>query len=93
MISKIAARTRHAQGMTRPENPNDHLPSRPSTKTQPHKQRAEERIANALGIVAILLEHDDAYLPIFLRLEAELQASDKRKAALARARAFLKVQA
>lgn len=52
-------------------------------------QSAEQRIENALRIVAELLEQDDSYLPIFLRLEAELKKVDARSAALNRARAYL----
>ena len=48
----------------------------------------EERVRNALGIVATLLEHDEAYLPIFLRLETELQALERKRDALDRARAM-----
>lgn len=58
---------------------------------QPHAQKSlEERIENALRVVAELLERDEAYLPIFLRLEAERDKLDARRAALDRARAVLK---
>lgn len=53
------------------------------------KWRLEDRIENALHIVAALLEHDEAYLPIFLRLEAELDKAAARQSALSRARARL----
>lgn len=58
---------------------------------QPHGQRSlEARIENALRVVAELLEQDEAYLPIFLRLEAERDKLDARRAALDRARAVLR---
>jgi hypothetical protein len=58
---------------------------------QQHEQRSlEERIANALRVVAELIEQDEAYLPIFLRLEAERDKLDTRRAALDRARAVLR---
>ena len=50
---------------------------------------AEKRIENALRIVAELLDKDEAYLPIFLRLEDELKKAENRSAALVRASAFL----
>lgn len=65
-------------------------PDRPGGR-QPHGQRSlEERVANALRVVAELLEQDEAYLPIFLRLEAERDKLDARRAALDRARAVLR---
>jgi hypothetical protein len=51
-------------------------------------QPAEERIANALRLVAELLEHNEIYLPVFLRLEAELQQARERRAALERAKSL-----
>jgi len=58
---------------------------------RPHGRRSlEARIENALRVVAALLEHDEAYLPIFQRLEAERDKLDDRRAALDRARALLK---
>lgn len=53
------------------------------------KRRQEGRILNALVLVAQLLEHDEAYLPVFLRLEAELQTAKTQQAALQRAKAFV----
>jgi hypothetical protein len=41
-------------------------------------------------VVAELLEQDEAYLPIFLRLEAERDKLKLRHAALDRARALLR---
>lgn len=65
-------------------------PDRPGGR-QPHEQRSlEARIENALRVVAELLEQDEAYLPIFLRLEAERDKLDARRAALDRARAVLR---
>jgi hypothetical protein len=58
---------------------------------QPHRQTSlEARIENALRIVAELLEDNEAYLPIFLRLEAERDKLKLRHAALDRARALLR---
>lgn len=51
------------------------------------RQVLEDRIANASRVVAELLEHDEAYLPIFLRLEAAIKEAEARRAALERARA------
>ena len=65
-------------------------PDRPGGPQQ-HRQRSlEARIENALRVVAELLEQDEAYLPIFLRLEAERDKLDARRAALDRARAVLR---
>lgn len=62
-----------------------------SRSPQPHRQTSlEARIENALRIVAELLEDNEAYLPIFLRLEAERDKLDARRAALDRARAVLR---
>ena len=49
----------------------------------------EGRISNALRIIAELLEYDNAYLPVFLRLEAELKLAEERRAALERAKSLL----
>lgn len=46
------------------------------------------RIEVALELVAMLLDENDAYLPIFLRLESELEAARVSSSALARARAL-----
>jgi hypothetical protein len=61
---------------------------RPGPRSAPDKRRLDDRIDNALRIVAALLEHDEAYLPIFLRLEAERDRAAARNAALDRARDF-----
>jgi len=52
------------------------------------RQDDEARIHNALRIIAKLLEDDEAYLPVFLRLEAELDEVKARHSALDRARAY-----
>lgn len=58
---------------------------------QPDTQKSlEERIENALRVVAELLKDNEAYLPIFLRLEAERDKLKLRHAALDRARALLR---
>ncbi|MHA7888714.1 hypothetical protein [Roseicyclus sp.] len=65
-------------------------PDRPDGHQQHGHKSLEERIENALRVVAELLEQDEAYLPIFLRLEAERDKLDARRAALDRARAVLR---
>lgn len=55
-------------------------------------QPVEERIANALRVVAELLQHDETYLPVFLRLEAELQQAHASRAALERAKSLLQTR-
>ena len=50
----------------------------------------EERIRSAMRTVAMLMEEDHAYLPIFLRLERELKEADGRAAARRRARESLR---
>ena len=47
-----------------------------------------ERIEAALELVAILMDDNPAYLPIFQRLEAELETAKVSSSALARARAL-----
>jgi hypothetical protein len=65
----------------------------PATARRTLPPRAvEERIANALRMVAELLEHDESYLPIFLRLEAELQQAHASRAALERAKSLLQTR-
>ena len=51
----------------------------------------EERILNAMTIVARLMEDDDnsPFEPIFERLERELEAIRDAKSTVGRARAFL----
>ncbi|MCB5200525.1 hypothetical protein LGQ03_14885 [Loktanella sp. TSTF-M6] len=46
------------------------------------------RIERALETVALLLEENERYLPIFLRLESELEAARRSANALARAKAI-----
>lgn len=48
-----------------------------------------ERIQSCLETVAILLQTSHAYLPIFLRLEQELEIERTKSDALARARSYL----
>jgi hypothetical protein len=52
------------------------------------KRNVEDRILNALAVVADLLDHDEAYLSIFLRLEAELEKAKAQQSALKRAKSF-----
>ncbi|ETX13114.1 hypothetical protein OCH239_13410 [Roseivivax halodurans JCM 10272] len=48
------------------------------------------RIEQALTRAAMLVESDDAYLEIFVRLETELEAAKERQSASARAKAMVK---
>jgi recombinational DNA repair protein RecT len=48
-----------------------------------------ERIQSCLETVAALLQTSRVYLPIFLRLEQELEIEKTKSAALARARSYL----
>ena len=52
------------------------------------KNISPARIEAALEVVAILMDDNPAYLPIFQRLEAELQTARISSSALARARAL-----
>jgi hypothetical protein len=52
------------------------------------KRRELDRIKSCLKTVAELVEHDEAYLPIFLRLEAEFDAATNRQEALERAKSY-----
>ena len=65
-------------------------PDRQGDRQQHGRRSLEARIGNALHVVAELLEQDEAYLPIFLRLEAERDKLKLRHAALDRARALLR---
>lgn len=58
---------------------------------RPHKPQSQKlaRIRSCLQTVAILLETNHAYLPIFLRLEQELEAEQARQDAIARSRTYL----
>lgn len=47
------------------------------------------RIMSCLQIIAILLEKNDAYLPIFLRLEKELEIEKAKRDTIERARRYL----
>jgi hypothetical protein len=51
-----------------------------------------QRIANALSAVAELAEEDDAYIPLFQRLDMELSLAQPSTAAADRVRARLKNQ-
>jgi hypothetical protein len=57
----------------------------------PHspKSRKLARIRSCLQTVATLLEANHAYLPIFLRLEQELEAERLKQEAIARSRKYL----
>lgn len=47
-----------------------------------------KRLQDAYAKVAILVVHDPIYLPIFLRLEAEIAAAETSGDAIGRARAI-----
>jgi len=55
-----------------------------SSKSNPH----HHRLNNALSIVAKLVVADSTYLPIFERLEAEIEAMASNAGAIARAQAI-----
>jgi hypothetical protein len=86
-----------ASGVPLPGSKRDGLPASPvaffpetarAKTTTPAKRHVEDRILNALAVVADLLEHDEAYLPIFLRLEAELEKAKAQQSAFQRAKTF-----
>lgn len=72
--------------------PSGHAPT-PATPERQGTPRATavtiQQIRASLGTLALLLQTDQRYLGLFLRLEEELQAAELREAALARARAYL----
>ena len=49
----------------------------------------ELRIYSCLQTIAILLEENPAYLPIFLRLEKELEIEQEKRRSIERARRYL----
>jgi hypothetical protein len=70
-----------------------HLPPIGTTGMDPGRKLSalrQKRIGNAMTIIATLLERDETYLPIFIRLEAELSAVKSQNAALDRARLLLR---
>jgi hypothetical protein len=89
MITNTTSAMRGTQSEVSNESAVERLTAAPSSRKRDKTQNKEQRIAKALRIVAALLEKDEAYLPIFLRLEAELEALEKRKAALSRARTYI----
>lgn len=50
---------------------------------------SELRIYSCLQTIAILLEENPAYLPIFLRLEKELKIEQEKRKSIERARRYL----
>jgi len=62
--------------------------SNPRRQPTPQSQKLT-RIRSCLQTVAILLETNHAYLPIFLRLEQELEAEQSKQDAIARSRTYL----
>ncbi len=69
--------------------PGTALRSAVTSRTTP-KINLEIRIRESLSILAVLLEEDDVYLPIFLRLEKELQTVRDQQDALTRARSYIR---
>lgn len=62
----------------------------PGRRGTPHATAVTiQQIRASLGTLALLLQTDQRYLGLFLRLEEELQAAELREAALARAQAYL----
>ena len=88
MNSSITARQRVGSSTVSANTSTNQLNTPRQQRGTPTVHNAEERVRNALRIVATLLEHDEAYLPIFLRLETELQALERKRDALDRARAM-----
>ena len=83
-------RTRHAQDKEVLKAPS----VAPTSALLPYcldcqKETKRQRILACLKTVAILLEKDEAYLPIFLRLERELEAESEKQEIIARARKYL----
>jgi hypothetical protein len=78
--------------LTSQSNAADCAPAQPAASRAQTKGQVIDvaRIEAALELVAILLDENEAYLPIFLRLEAELEAARVSSSALARARALAK---
>ena len=73
-----------------PTNAADRVSTRPAALRAPSKGQVidADRIEAALELVAILMDDNPAYLPIFQRLEAELETARVSSSALARARAL-----
>jgi len=88
MNSSITARQRVGSSTVSANTSTNQLNTPRQQRGTPTVHNTEERVRNALRIVATLLEHDEAYLPIFLRLETELQALERKRDALDRARAM-----
>jgi hypothetical protein len=61
---------------------------KPPHETMPHAKHLS-RITSCLQTVAILLETNHAYLPIFLRLEAELKDEQLKQDAITRSKIYL----
>lgn len=68
--------------------PNDPIPVVHAARSTDASQHLL-RIRRCMETVALLLEADTAYLPIFLRLEHELEAAQADQDALERSRSYL----
>lgn len=75
---------------TSPTNAADRASALPAAWRAPSAGQVidADRIEAALELVAILMDNNPAYLPIFQRLEAELETAKVSSSALARARAL-----
>lgn len=67
--------------------------ARSKDATQPRNEEALrqklERIQSCLQTIALLVESNHAYLPIFLRLEQELEAEQKIRDTIERSKKYL----
>ncbi|MCV2894515.1 hypothetical protein [Lentibacter sp. XHP0401] len=82
-------RKRHASDKKVPPAPPVAVVVSPDALTSSLFDAKHQRIQSCLQTVAILLETNDAYLPIFLRLERELEAEQRKRDTIARARKYL----
>lgn len=88
-------RTRHSQGRGVAAATSDRAMSsggpavRGQSGTDSAVSRQIQRILSCMETVAMLLETDEAFLPIFIRLERELEAAQAAQDALERSRAYL----
>ena len=69
--------------------PVDAVSALPPHRLDCQKETKHHRILACLQIIATLLEKDEAYLPIYLRLERELEAESEKQEIIARARKYL----
>lgn len=89
----------HASSGARPAPMPSHTPillslvkSNKRKKSDNDQTQQLARIRSSLRTVAILLETNHAYLPLFLRLEEELLAEQSKQDAIARSKKYLTQQ-